>query len=84
LIFGPGDYFGETAIFRGEPYEATITARSDVRLLTLAAADLLTLSRKHPPLRRRLEIEAERREKRRQRRGKSPRGAAVDDEDDEP
>jgi voltage-gated potassium channel len=52
IALGPGDHYGDAPIFAAEPYDATVTARSDMRVLTLAAADLMTLVRRFPRLRR--------------------------------
>jgi voltage-gated potassium channel len=56
-----GDYFGEGAVLHGQ-CEATVTARSDMRLLTLSVNDLVVLTRKFPRLKRRLETAAQRRQ----------------------
>jgi voltage-gated potassium channel len=57
-----GDYFGESAVLRGQPCDSTVTARTDMRLLTLSANDLAVLIRKFPRLKRRFEQAAQRRQ----------------------
>jgi len=64
---GPGDHYGEAAILRGQPYDATIVARSDMRLLSLSASDFALLIRKFPKLKRRFEVVTQRRRDRRKR-----------------
>jgi CRP-like cAMP-binding protein len=48
--FGPGDFFGEAAIFSTIRRTATVTATSDMRLLVLFGADFAKLSEDIPPL----------------------------------
>lgn len=38
LNYGPGQYFGELALIRGEPRAANIVATSDLKCVTLDAA----------------------------------------------
>jgi CRP/FNR family transcriptional regulator len=45
---GPGDYFGEIAMFDGGPRTASIVAESEVRTLSLASFTLFPLLREHP------------------------------------
>lgn len=45
---GPGDFFGEIALFEGTARTATAIAQSRVRLLALERADLLTLMEEMP------------------------------------
>ena len=52
----PGDFFGETAVLSGSPYNCTVVARSSMRLLTLSTTDFQQLTRKHPKLKRRFEF----------------------------
>lgn len=52
---GPGNYFGESALYHGRPHRASVTARSHTRLLELSAQDFRTLLRRHPRLRERVE-----------------------------
>jgi len=54
----PGDAFGEEALEVGKPYERTVTARSEMRLLVLPGEDLRRLGRKYSLLTRRLKSEA--------------------------
>jgi CRP-like cAMP-binding protein len=54
----PGDIFGEQALEVGRPYEQTVTARSEMRLLVLSGDDLRRLTRKYSLLRQRLLNEA--------------------------
>lgn len=42
-LLGPAGYFGERALLRGEPRVATITAKTDIRLLVLRQADFKRL-----------------------------------------
>jgi voltage-gated potassium channel len=49
-----GDVFGQESLKVGANYEATVTARSEMRLLILAGDDLRRLARKFPLLHRRL------------------------------
>jgi CRP-like cAMP-binding protein len=55
LNLGPGDFFGETAVLSGNPYDCTVVARSSMRLLTLSVSDFQHLTRKHPKLKKRFE-----------------------------
>jgi CRP/FNR family transcriptional regulator, cyclic AMP receptor protein len=48
--FGPGDFFGEAAIFSTTRRTATVTATSDMRLLVLFGADFAKLSDEIPAL----------------------------------
>jgi cation transporter-like permease len=45
---GPGQYFGELALFDGQPRSATATARTDARVLTLDRSDLLDYIKRDP------------------------------------
>jgi voltage-gated potassium channel len=51
-----GDFFGETALLTGKPYDCTVVARSSMRVLTLSSTDFSQLLRKHPKLKRRFEV----------------------------
>ena len=51
----PGDVFGQEALQVGATSEATVTARSEMRLLILSGDDLRRLARKYPQLAQRLE-----------------------------
>lgn len=50
----PGDVFGQEALDVGAFFESTVTARSEMRLLVLAADDARRLARKYPLLHQRL------------------------------
>ena len=50
----PGDVFGQESLVVGANFDATVTARSEMRLLVFAGDDLRRLARKYPLLRRRL------------------------------
>ena len=52
---GPGDYFGESALYHGRPHRYSVTARSHARLLELSAEDFAGLLKRHPHLKRRVE-----------------------------
>jgi len=47
-ILGPGDVFGEMALFDGEPRSATVVALEDVETLTLSRVDFLTMLHRNP------------------------------------
>jgi len=51
---GPGNYFGESALFYGRPHRASVTAKSHVRLLELSAEDFNGLVKRHPNLKERV------------------------------
>lgn len=50
----PGDIFGQESLEVGVQFESTVTARSEMRLLVLAADDARRLARKYPLLHQRL------------------------------
>jgi len=50
----PGDLFGQESLEVSAQFESTITARSEMRLLVLAADDARRLARKYPLLHQRL------------------------------
>lgn len=50
----PGDVFGQESLEVGGRFDSTVTARSEMRLLVLAADDARRLARKYPLLHRRL------------------------------
>lgn len=52
---GPGDPFGERALFTGEPRSATVVATTETRLLRLPAETLDDLLDRHEPLRVKIE-----------------------------
>ncbi len=45
---GPGDYFGEISLIDGEPKSATVTATSEMTLLSLASFTFSPLLVEHP------------------------------------
>lgn len=47
-VLGPGQHFGERAVFDGHARTATVRARSDVRALLIERAHALTFSRAVP------------------------------------
>jgi voltage-gated potassium channel len=70
IRLNPGAFFGEDALLQSKPYEATVIAHSQLRLLALQASDFAILIRKHPGVRRRIErISLRRQEKFHKRRG---------------
>jgi voltage-gated potassium channel len=66
VALGPGDHYGDQPIFRGEAFDATVTARSDMRVLTLSSNDLTMLIRRFPRLRRRFARVSSRQRRQRQ------------------
>ena len=52
---GPGEYFGESALYHGRPHRFSVTARSHARLLELSAQDFNGLLKRHPRLKERVE-----------------------------
>ena len=56
IVLSTGDFFGETAVLSAAPYDCTVIARSNMRVLTLSHSDFQELTRKHPKLKRRFEI----------------------------
>jgi CRP-like cAMP-binding protein len=53
--FGPGDFFGEAAIFETLRRTATVTATSPVTVLAMFGADFAVLCEKIPDLRKRID-----------------------------
>lgn len=51
---GPGDYFGELALLDRKPRSATVTADSDMVLLTMSQREFTGLLEEVPPLGRKL------------------------------
>jgi len=49
-ILRPGDFFGEIALLDGGPRSATVTARSDIRLLGLTEWVFRGLLQEHPSI----------------------------------
>ncbi len=47
-FFGPGEMFGEVAVFENKPYPASAQAISETRLLGIKKADLLEFLIKYP------------------------------------
>jgi voltage-gated potassium channel len=54
VTLGPGDYYGAAPLLGSEPFGATVTARTEMRILTLSHNDLALLVRKYPRLKRRI------------------------------
>jgi CRP/FNR family cyclic AMP-dependent transcriptional regulator len=54
---GPGDYFGEISLIDGEPKSATVTAASDMTLLSLAPFTFSPLLVEHPGITRKILLE---------------------------
>jgi CRP-like cAMP-binding protein/Zn-dependent protease len=52
---GPGEFFGEMALLRGEPRSATVRALTDAQVWTLSADDYADFMREAPALRAALE-----------------------------
>jgi CRP/FNR family transcriptional regulator len=48
--FGPGDIFGELAMFGGERRSATIETLDEVELLAILGSDMRRLLREHPDI----------------------------------
>src|ERR671933_2593868 len=48
--FGPGDIFGELAMFDDERRSATVEALDDVEVLALSGTDMRRLLREHPDI----------------------------------
>jgi CRP-like cAMP-binding protein len=53
--FGPGDFFGEAAIFKTTRRTATVTAASPVTVLAMFGADFARLSDEIPELKKRID-----------------------------
>ena len=51
---GPGDFLGEISLVTGEPRTATVTTRSDARLLVLSAQGFRSLVGRSPHIKRRV------------------------------
>jgi voltage-gated potassium channel len=47
---GPGSFFGEMALISGEPRSATVTAATEVSLLSLYSEDFQMLSSSNPEI----------------------------------
>src|SRR3954451_7911854 len=62
VVLGAGDFFGETAVLSAAPYDCTVVARSNMRVLTLSHSDFQELTRKHSKLKRRFETVSARKE----------------------
>jgi len=54
---GPGEYFGEISLIDGEPRSATVTATSDLRVLSLASFTFAPLLVEHPTITRKILLE---------------------------
>jgi CRP/FNR family transcriptional regulator, nitrogen oxide reductase regulator len=49
-FFGPGEMFGEVAVFENRPYPATTQTISEARLIGIRRADLINFLLKHPEI----------------------------------
>lgn len=58
---GPGDVFGEAGLLRNEMRNATVTATSDMRIITISDFDLRRIKGEHPQFVERLERVAQQR-----------------------
>lgn len=58
---GPGDVFGEAGLLRNEMRNATVTATSDMRIITISDFDLRRIKGEHPEFVERLEQLAQQR-----------------------
>lgn len=47
-FFGPGEVFGEVAVFEGRPYPASAQAISDAEVLAIGMGDFLAFLSEHP------------------------------------
>jgi CRP-like cAMP-binding protein len=54
---GPGEYFGEISLIDGEPRSASVTAASDLRVLSLASFTFAPLLVEHPTITRKILLE---------------------------
>jgi CRP-like cAMP-binding protein len=54
----PGDYFGEWSLLTGAPRTATVSALSQVELVSLDRSSFLDVLQKHPEIRDRIDLEA--------------------------
>jgi voltage-gated potassium channel len=85
IVLGTGDFFGETTVLSAAPYDCTVIARSNMRVLTLSHSDFQELTRKHPKLKRRFETVSARKEQKleaRARRQAEGRAAEAEPEED--
>ena len=54
-ILGPGEFFGETALFGNSVRTATVKAKTACLLLRLTQSEIFKLAQDHPEIQRRLE-----------------------------
>jgi len=54
---GAGEYFGEISLIDGEPRSATVTAASELRVLSLASFTFAPLLVEHPTITRKILLE---------------------------
>ena len=54
---GAGEYFGEVSLIDGEPRSATVTATSELRVLSLASFTFAPLLVEHPTITRKILLE---------------------------
>jgi CRP-like cAMP-binding protein len=47
---GPGEFFGEVSLIKNKPRTATVTALSDVELLTISKQSFDQLTKDHPEM----------------------------------
>ena len=57
-LLQPGDYFGEWSLLTGAPRTATVSALSQVELVSLDRSSFLDVVQKHPEIRDRIDLEA--------------------------
>ena len=57
-LLQPGDYFGEWSLLTGSPRTATVSALSQVELVSIERSAFLEVVQKHPEIRDRIDLEA--------------------------
>ena len=48
--YGPGDFFGEMALFEGSPRSATVRAKEDSECLVMTRSDFMAELKNHPQI----------------------------------